>query len=50
MSQMLLNDEIERWHDHPYLYNKKSEKFLKTPDDNDIGCFIEVGSKYPDSI
>ena len=26
------------------------EKILNTPDDSDIGYFIEVNSKYPDNI
>ena len=50
MSQMLPCDEIEKWHGHPDLYMNKLEEILKTPDDNDIGYFIEVDLKYPDDI
>ena len=49
-SQMLLYDEIEIWHGHPDLYMDKLEEFLITPDDNDVGYFIEVDIKYPDNI
>ena len=50
MSQMLPYDEIEMWHGHPDLYMKKLEEVLNTPDDSDIGCFIEVDLEYPDNI
>ena len=30
------------WHGHPDLYLKKLEEILNTPDDSDIGKFIEV--------
>ena len=50
MSQMLPSDEIEMWHGHPDLYMDKLEEILNTPDDNDIGYFIEVDLKYLDHI
>ena len=50
MSQPLPYDEIEMWHDHPDLYMKQLEEFLNTPDDSDIGYFVEVDLKYPDDI
>ena len=42
MSESLPYDEIEKWNGHPDLYMKKSEDFLNTPDDSDIGYFPEV--------
>ena len=48
MSQPLPYDEIEMWHGHPDLYMKKLEKILNTPDDSDIGYFVEVDLTYPD--
>ena len=50
MSQMLPYDEIEMWHCHPDLYMNWLEEILNTPDDNEIGSFIEVDLKYPDVI
>ena len=50
MSQPLPYDETEMWHGHPDLYMKRLEEILKTPDDSDIGYFIEVDLKYPDNI
>ena len=44
MSQYLLYDEIK------FDNNIKSEDVLITPDDNDIGYFIEVDLKYPNNI
>ena len=49
MIQLLPYDEIEMWHGHPDLYMNKLEEVLNTPDDNDIGYFIEVDSRYPDN-
>ena len=46
MSQMLPYDEIELWHGHPDLYMNWLEEILSTPDDNDIGYFIEVDLKF----
>ena len=50
MSHMLPYDEIEMWHCHPELYMNWLEEILKTPDDSDIGYFVEVDLKYPDDI
>ena len=50
MSQMLPYDEIEMWHGHPDLYMNWLEEILNTPDDSDIGYFVEVDLKYPDNI
>ena len=44
MSQYLLYDEIK------FDNNIKLEDILNTPDDNDVGYFIEVDLKYPDNI
>ena len=50
MSQPLPCDEIELWHGHPNLYMHWLEEILNTPDDSDIGYFIEVDLRYPDNI
>ena len=50
MSQMLPYDEIVMWHSHPDLYMNWLEEILNTPDDSDIGCFLEVDLRYPDDI
>ena len=42
MSQILFDKEIETWHDNPDIYMKKLEELLNTPDDSDIGYFVEV--------
>ena len=44
MSQPLPYDEIK------FDNNIKLEDILNTPDDNDIGYFVEVDLKYPDNI
>ena len=44
MSQPLPYDEIK------FDKNVKLEDILITPDDSDIGCFVEVDLKYPDNI
>ena len=49
MIQSLPYDEIEMWHDNPGLYMNKLEENTNTPDDNDIGYFIEVDLKYQDN-
>ena len=43
MSQYLPYDEIK-------FYNVTLEDILNTPDDSDIGYFVEVDLKYPDNI
>ena len=50
MSQPLPYDEIEMWHGHPVLDMNKLEKNINTPDDGDIGYFIEVDLGYLDNI
>ena len=50
MSQMLPDGEFEMWLGHPYLYMNKITDILNTPDDSDIGYFIEVELKYPDEL
>ena len=35
---------------HPDLYMNWLEEMLNTPDDSDIGYFVEVDLKYPDDI
>ena len=50
ISQMLPYDEIEMWHGHPDKYWNWLEEILNTPDDSDIGYFLEVDLKYPDNI
>ena len=44
MSEYLPYDEIE------FDRNVELEEILNTPDDSDIGYFIEVNLKYPDKI
>ena len=50
MSQMLPYDEIEIWHGHSNKYWNWLDKILNTPDDSEIGYFLEVDLKYPDNI
>ena len=50
MSQMLFYDKSEMWHGYPDLYMDLLEEILNTPDDNDVGYFIEVGLKCTDNI
>ena len=50
MSQMLTYGEIEIWHGHPDLYMNWLEEILNTPDDNELGYFLEVDLKYPYNI
>ena len=50
MSQLLPYDEIEMWHGHPDKYWKWLDEILNTPDDNEIGYFLEVDLKYADDI
>ena len=45
---MLPYDEIEMRHGHPDLYMNWLKEILKTPDDNEIGYFLEVYLKYSD--
>ena len=50
MIQPLPYDEIEMWHGDPDLYMNWLEENLNTPDDSDIGYFIEADLRYPDNI
>ena len=50
MSQLLPYDEIEMWHGDPDKYWNWLDEISNTPDDADIGYFIEVDLKYPDKI
>ena len=50
MSESLPYDETEMWHGHPDIYMIKLEEILNTPDDSDIGYFVEVDLSYPDDI
>ena len=43
-------DEIDKLHGHPDLHRNKLEKKITTPDDSDIGYFIEVDLIYPKNI
>ena len=42
MIQPLLYDGIEVWYGNPDLYMNWLEEILNTPDDSDIGYFVEV--------
>ena len=48
MSEGLPYDEIDMWHGYPDLYMNIFEEISNTPDDSDIGYFIEVDLRYPD--
>ena len=50
MSESLPYDETEKAHSHPDLYMNKREEILNTPDDSDIGYFLEIESRYPNNI
>ena len=50
MCQMLPYGEIEMWHGDPDKYWIWLDEILNTPDDNEIGYFLEVDLKYPDNI
>ena len=50
MSESLPYDEIEMWKVHPDCYVDKLKEILKTPDNSDIGYFVEVVLSYPDKI
>ena len=50
MSQMLPYDEIEMWHGDPDKYWNWLDEILNTPDDGDIGYFVEVDLKNPDEV
>ena len=48
--QQLPYGKIEMRHGHSDLYMNKLEGISNTPDDSDIGFFIEVDLRYPDEI
>ena len=50
MSQPLPYDEIEIWLGDPDLYMNWLEKILNTPDESDIGYFVEADLRYPDVL
>ena len=50
MSQFLPYDVIEMWHGDPDKYWRWLDIILNTPDDSEIGYFLEVDLKYPDEI
>ena len=50
MFQMLSDDEIEKWHGNPDIYIDELEEISNTPDDNDVGYFVEVDLSYPDIL
>ena len=50
MSQPLPYDEMKMWHGHPDLYMNELQEILNTPDDSEIGYFVEVHSRYPTHI
>ena len=50
MSQILPHDEIKMWHGDPDKYWNWLDEILNTPDDADIGYFVEVDLKYLDDI
>ena len=50
MSQPLPYDKVEMWLGDPDLYINELEEISNTPDDSDVGYFIEVVLKYPDNI
>ena len=50
MSQLLPYDKIEMWHGDPNKNLRWLDIILNTPDDADIGYFLEVDLKYPDNI
>ena len=49
LSQPLPYDEIEMWRGHPDLYMNKLEEILITPEDSDIGYFVQVDLRYLDN-
>ena len=50
MCQPLPYDGIKMWYGHLDLYMNWLEDILNTPDDSDIGYFIEVDLRCPDNI
>ena len=50
VSQPLPYDVVEFWHGQPDLYMNKLEKTLNTPEESDVGYFVEIDLRYPDKI
>ena len=50
MSEYLRYDDIEKWKVHPDCYMEMLQDILNTPDESDIGYFVEVDLKYSDKI
>ena len=50
MCRSLPYDGIEMWHGHSDCYMNKLEEILNSPNDSDIGYFVEVDLKYPENI
>ena len=50
MSESLRYDEFEMWKGQPDCYLHKLEDILNTPDNSDIGYFVEIDLSYPDNI
>ena len=50
MSQFLPYEEIEMWHGDSDKYWNWLDEILNTPDDAEIGYFLEIDLKYPDNI
>ena len=50
MSQSTPYDVIEMWHGHPDLYINNFEEIINTPDDSDIGYYVEVDLRYPHNL
>ena len=50
MSQPLPYDEIEMWHGHPNFFMNELEETLNTPDDSDIGYFVESDLRHSDNV
>ena len=50
MSQPIPYDETEMWHGPRVLHMNKLEEISNTPDDSDIGDFIDVDIRYSNNI
>ena len=50
MIESIPYDDIEMRKGHPDCYLSELDDKLKTPDDSDIGYFVELDLKYPDQI
>ena len=50
MGESLPFDENKIWHGHTDLYMNKLEEIFFTPDNSDIGFFLEIDSSCSDNI